>query len=1338
MTETWKTVRIFVSSTFRDMHAERDHLVRFVFPELRERCAKRQLHLVDVDLRWGVTEAEAEQGKLLEMILDEIDRCRPFFIGILGESYGWVPPKYYVPDEKHYDLVREFEPGHSITAMEIYHGVLRNPDREMRAFFYFRDPAFLSTVPEMYRAVFLPESEEAAQKLKRLKDDICKSCHVFYYTCAFGGIGEDGKLMLIGLEAFGQRVLEDLWTAICAEYPEETPEADPLVIERQMHEAFVEERSRLHIGRVEQAAKLTEYVQGMDRRPVMITGESGCGKSAFLASWYRKYASEHPDDFVLAYFIGASPDSTNHYRLLRYMCEELKRKFALKEEIPQVDKKLSEALAMLLVAASRDKSRIVILLDALDQLSPLEGVHSLSWLLDYMPEKARLVVSSLEGDCLEVSRRREAEEILLPPLSENEQREIVETLLSEWRRRLDERQMAALLAHPGVKNPLYLRVALEELRLFGSFEQLTGKIKALKEDVLGLFDQVLARLEDDHGRELVAEAFSLLGCSRYGLSEKEMLELLLREGEEQLPRAVWARLTRSAKAYMVQRGEFIGFFHQQLADAVAARYLGREKKHAKLAAYFAHASLERKLDEYPYQLQHAEDWQALAAALSDLNFFSYAWDQNRKYEWMSYWWSLKGRFDPGKCYQAAIEMREKTEDKTQINFLLLYIYKISQLLDEYMALYPSALLFYKRALTISEKAFGPDHPDVVVHLNNLAEFYCAWGKYAEAEPLYKRALTIFNETLPSHPDVSMLLNNLAEIYHPWGRYAEAELLYMGALAIEEKFFGPDNPKVSTPLSNLAELYKAQGKYVEAESLYKRALAIKEKAFGSDNPNVATLLNNLAEFYHTWGKYAEAELLCKRAVAIREKSFGPDNPDVALSFNHLAKFHTWQGKYVEAESLCKRAVVISEKVFGIDHPFVVISLNNLAKLYKVQGKYVEAEALYKKALTVGEETFKPDHHNVMTSRYNLAELYKEQGKYVEAESLYKRILAIKEKAFGPDYPGVAISLNNLAEFYHTWGKYVEAESLYKRALAIYEKLLDNADVELSFENREPFDISLMAIDDIIQSKCAEVKSLYERALTIWDEILEGSHRQGNPGVVISQSVPLNNLAELYKERGKYAEAEPLYRRALAIREKFFGPEHPHVALLLSNLAELYRAQCKYNESLPLLQRAVKIAEKYFLEPHHTITELIRKNLKACQDSMRRMAQLKLHVDDETFSRLVVRDVLFGAAREILAKTIHENYLTDQEGKKPASDPSMQPWEKLNESLKESNRRQADHIPEKLRRVRCGFVSAADREPVKFEFTPAEIEVLAEMEHDRWVSERLFDGWVYGEKGISKRK
>ena len=88
MAAGWKTVRVFISSTFRDMHRERDHLVRVVFPELKERCRTKHVQLVDVDLRWGVTEADAEHGKALDICLDEIDSCRPYCPGMMGH-YGY-------------------------------------------------------------------------------------------------------------------------------------------------------------------------------------------------------------------------------------------------------------------------------------------------------------------------------------------------------------------------------------------------------------------------------------------------------------------------------------------------------------------------------------------------------------------------------------------------------------------------------------------------------------------------------------------------------------------------------------------------------------------------------------------------------------------------------------------------------------------------------------------------------------------------------------------------------------------------------------------------------------------------------------------------------------------------------------------------------------------------------------------------------------------------------------------------------------------------------------------------------------------------------------------------
>lgn len=131
------------------------------------------------------------------------------------------------------------------------------------------------------------------------------------------------------------------------------------------------------------------------------------------------------------------------------------------------------------------------------------------------------------------------------------------------------------------------------------------------------------------------------------------------------------------------------------------------------------------------------------------------------------------------------------------------------------------------------------------------------------------------------------------------------------------------------------------------------------------------------------------------------------------------------------------------------------------------------------------------------------------------------------------------------------------------------------------------------------------------------------------------------------------------------------------------------------------------------------------------------QLQLHVDADLFSRLLLRDVLFGAAQEKVAKAIHEKYRRDQEGKKPQDDPALRAWGDLSEALRESNRQQADQIPEKLRRIGYGYSPALDGMPKKIEFTRREVQILAEMEHDRWVDERRSEGWRLGARDPDRR-
>ncbi len=88
-----KQVRVFISSTFRDMHAERDHLVTVVLPELRERVERLGLEFLDVDLRWGVPakDLNGETANSWESCRQWIDWVEPFFVCILGQRYGWVP-----------------------------------------------------------------------------------------------------------------------------------------------------------------------------------------------------------------------------------------------------------------------------------------------------------------------------------------------------------------------------------------------------------------------------------------------------------------------------------------------------------------------------------------------------------------------------------------------------------------------------------------------------------------------------------------------------------------------------------------------------------------------------------------------------------------------------------------------------------------------------------------------------------------------------------------------------------------------------------------------------------------------------------------------------------------------------------------------------------------------------------------------------------------------------------------------------------------------------------------------------------------------------------------------
>jgi tetratricopeptide (TPR) repeat protein len=212
-----------------------------------------------------------------------------------------------------------------------------------------------------------------------------------------------------------------------------------------------------------------------------------------------------------------------------------------------------------------------------------------------------------------------------------------------------------------------------------------------------------------------------------------------------------------------------------------------------------------------------------------------------------------------------------------------------------------------RALEIREKALGPDHPETLRSVNNLALLYNLERRPDDAEPLLKRALAGYEKTLgPDHPDTLNSVNNLVALHWSRRRYAEAEPLLKRTVAASEKVHGPDHPDTLVSVGNLAALYLAQGRHAEAEPLLKRTVAGREKAHGPEHPDTVTSVNNLAALYWSRGHYAEAEPLLKRALAASEKTLGPDHPDTLVSVNNLGALYFEAKRYREAVPLLRRS------------------------------------------------------------------------------------------------------------------------------------------------------------------------------------------------------------------------------------------------------------------------------------------------------------------------------------------------------------------------------------------------------------------------------------------------
>jgi nephrocystin-3 len=604
-----RLVRIFISSTFRDFMAERDELVRRVFPELRRRCKDRFVEIVEVDLRWGITEDQSRAGATLKICLQEIDRCRPsapvFFIGLLGERYGWVPPVDFYPVEVLEDpelaWVREHVGGKSVTELEILHGVLNNRILRDRAFFYFRRDGYQirhwsrihqdypDLVPDDFTNNRESDPESAREKQDSLKErvrraDLRHSPRLYEET---------GELALF--------VLEDLWQQIGAVFPaSEVP--DELERKRLEHEAFAKSRVKGYVRRPGPLEALDEVLAPEGPFIKVVTGASGSGKSALLAFWMDQRSDRIPS-CTFVHFIGGTPESGTLPSLVFRLMRTIQRWGVVQDRLPDDLSEAVSALPLWLARTAEAHGEVLIVLDALNQLEE-QSAHDLSWLPAEPIPGVRWLVSTLPGRCEDALAARgwvtSRHTLEVPPLEPGERASIVDSYLGLFTKRLDRRLAERLAAAPQSENALFLKVALDELRIRGrheALEELIDRILACPGPV-ELFVLVLKNLEEfDKDRpNLVRESLGFLWTARRGLSETELLQLLSDHEDpatRPLPRALWSPVFLSLEGSLVERNGRLSFFHDYLREAVAREYLDEELERRRVHSRFT--TLARRL-----------------------------------------------------------------------------------------------------------------------------------------------------------------------------------------------------------------------------------------------------------------------------------------------------------------------------------------------------------------------------------------------------------------------------------------------------------------------------------------------------------------------------------------------------------------------------------------------------------------------------------------------------------------------------------------------------------------------------------------------------------------------
>lgn len=588
----------FISSTFKDMQAERDVLHEQVFPRLRTLIKQLGDDVQEVDLRWGVDTVnmtEEESGhEVLRICIDAIDRCKPYMIVLLGERYGWIPGKSIVDSARDQRISDRYEQEMSITELEIQYGALLNDEAFDNCIFCFRDPGVMDQIDTDHLPQYRGESPLHARRLKALKNQIRakKNAVILDYTAQW----DPQRQTLCGLEPFAQAVFQKLEKMIRQDFEEQ--QALSMMEHRRseirmLRDGYLSSYVRRypeefwitrHIAAFQRDISIRDGKRGTDC--LLVSGGAGSGKTA-----------------LMAYMSGNLPDMENRSILCIAAASGCRDVPSLKQYIayslecilsePHVDDPASMDQHLRILDKKAEKLGIVCFVDGLDQIyqgqrDPYLDLPaicpSLFWVFSALPE------FPFERAAADYRYQTVFVERLLPV----QRRELIGRTAQKRGKKLDNQLVDMITGREGASNPLFLSLVLQRLFMMNKAEfeaaealapgmeglhrymrRLLSEMPDLPEQMAGYILDATAKLFD---QEQFAEILMLIACSCGGLTEKELEGLLGLEERRFVPVKFQQIVSYLYDAFDRRSNGKWTFHHRLFGEAVLKLMSGDDRK----------------------------------------------------------------------------------------------------------------------------------------------------------------------------------------------------------------------------------------------------------------------------------------------------------------------------------------------------------------------------------------------------------------------------------------------------------------------------------------------------------------------------------------------------------------------------------------------------------------------------------------------------------------------------------------------------------------------------------------------------------------------------------------